>query len=212
MRPEPAHRTDDSARTVVPNRLRPTCGTLSGSSRSFAGAFGAGARAASSSPLSAARSGSRSSSITGPHVEPPPRITPLARFTLQAARSRRQHRPPGPASDPAAMDLLVRRVSQRAGSAGARWPGRQGGSLFLPATTARCHGGGCSGWEADEKRVPRPGGLSSCMVPTRASMRPTGLSAPARPPGSAAGAPTPERCSSRATRLGPAIRLRSIRR
>jgi hypothetical protein len=23
--------------------------------------------------------------------------------------------------------------------------------LFLPATTARCHGGGCSGWEADEK-------------------------------------------------------------
>src|ERR1700683_2376107 len=45
------------------------------------------ARAASSSPLSAARSGRRSSSITGPHVEPPPRITPPARLTLPADRA-----------------------------------------------------------------------------------------------------------------------------
>src|SRR6185437_1388836 len=71
------------------------------------------ARAASSSWLSAARSGRRSSSITGPHVEPPARITPPARFTLQAARVRRQHRPSAP-GDPAATDLLVR--GQRASS------------------------------------------------------------------------------------------------
>ncbi len=38
------------------------------------------------------------------------------------------------------------------------------------------------------------------------------LASYARPPGSAAGAPAAGPCSSRATRLGPAIRLRRIRR
>jgi hypothetical protein len=64
-------------------------------------------------------------------VEPPPRITPPARFTLQAARARRQQ-PPPPASDPAARDLPVR-------GDGFRSPANQAGQVSLVSGDATTH-------------------------------------------------------------------------
>jgi hypothetical protein len=50
------------------------------------------------------------------------------------------------------MDLLVRGSGRRAGS-GRVQNGRVVREVLYssPATTARCHGGGCSGWEVDQE-------------------------------------------------------------